>query len=108
MAWETRKRGGLYYTRSRRINGRVVREYIGGGIDGALIAKLDAMERDKRVNDAHLWRRERTRLEATDKALADYCQQVNAEVCQALIAAGYHQHKRGEWRRTRGNKDRQE
>lgn len=104
MSWETRKRGSTYYTRSRRVNGRVVREYIGGGIDGALVAQLDAIERNRRENDAYLWRTERSRLEAIDKALAVYCQHVNAEVCQALIAAGYHQHKRGEWRRIRGNK----
>jgi hypothetical protein len=29
MAWETRKRGGACYIRSRRLNGRVIREYIG-------------------------------------------------------------------------------
>jgi hypothetical protein len=30
--WERRERGGLYYTRSRRKDGWVVREYFGGDV----------------------------------------------------------------------------
>ena len=42
--WEKRERGGLYYTRSRKVNGRVVREYVGSGASGELAALMDAQE----------------------------------------------------------------
>ena len=42
--WEKRERGGLYYTRSRKVNGRVVREYVGSGALGELAALMDAQE----------------------------------------------------------------
>jgi hypothetical protein len=39
---------GCYYTRSRRQNCRVAREYISGGLAGKVAAILDALERDRR------------------------------------------------------------
>ena len=45
MGRETRKRGGRYYTKSKRVKGRVVREYIGTGEVAEIIATLDAAGR---------------------------------------------------------------
>jgi len=39
------QRGTRYYTRSKKIGGGVVREYMGGGVLGALPAKMDAAGR---------------------------------------------------------------
>lgn len=101
MAWETRTRGGQYYTRSHRQGGQVVREYIGGGRVGQLYAEMDAIERQERQAKAHAWRRERERRDAIERDLAEYCRRVDELAREYLTAAGYHQHDRGQWRRRR-------
>ncbi len=104
MGWEKRERGGSYYTRSRKVNGKVRREYIGGGILGELAARMDALERQQREEEAALWREERERLEALDGLTEELNEAAEMLAKAALVAAGYHQHKRGEWRKRRGNR----
>ena len=48
MAWEKRQRGGKYYTRSRRVGGRVKRTYIGTGPVGEHAAAMDELSRSLR------------------------------------------------------------
>ena len=52
MSWEARKGRGRYYTRSRRIGGKVVREYLGGGRIGEILAGFDMLKRDERLTEA--------------------------------------------------------
>ena len=101
MGWEKRKRGGLYYTRSKKINGRVVREYVGTGLLAELAAEMDALERLRRVEEAEAWRAERERLEALEGPVAKLCEITEALARAALLASGYHRHNRGEWRKRR-------
>ena len=103
MAWEKRERGGPYYTRSRKVDGRVVREYVGGGILGEIAARMDAHERRQREEAATFWREEREHLEALDGLMEELWEAAEVLSRAALLASGYHQHKRGEWRKKRGD-----
>ncbi len=100
--WERRERGGLYYTRSRKENVRVVREYVGAGPVAELAAEMDRLERLEREEEAEARREERERLDALAAPVGELCEAAEFLARAALVAAGYRQHKRGEWRKRRG------
>jgi hypothetical protein len=99
--WERRERGGLYYTRSKKVDGRVVREYVGTGALGELAARLDAEERRRREGEAAAWREERERMDALEAPVAELCEAAEVLARAALVCAGYRRHNRGEWRKRR-------
>ena len=102
MAWESRERGGPYYTRSRRVNGQVVREYIGGGELARIASESDAISRTLRKAE---WQQERAkleRLETLSAPLGELCEVTEILTRARLLAGGYHKHK-GEWRRERNS-----
>jgi len=101
MAWVK----GRYYTRSRKVGGRVVREYVGAGRVGELAAQLDALERERRETERAVRRAERAELEALDVPLNELNDLADLLVRAALVAAGFHQHNRGEWRKRRAHCD---
>ena len=103
MAWETRMRGGRYYTRSRRVNGRLVREYIGAGPVAEAAAALDAAKRAERGRLAALAPAVPPALSALDAQMAELSRRVQRVVSETLTQAGYHQHHRGAWRRRRSD-----
>ncbi len=103
MAWETRERGGPYYTRSRREGGRVIREYVGGGLAGRLASEADRIERERREAEKRRYRQELERLRRSLFApVLELSEAAEVLTRAELIAAGYHRHK-GEWRRERTN-----
>ena len=103
MAWETRPHSrGRYYSRSRKVAGRVLRVYVGAGALGAAAAAEDARTRDERTVRAARTAAERNRLRALDDQVAALCAAVEAAICERLALAGYRRHHRGEWRRHRG------
>jgi len=99
MSWETRANGNRYYTRSRRVNGRIVREYVGGGAIGELSEQLDAMEREQRQERAEAIREAKARMDSFDELLTEFETVADNIGRGLLIAAGYHQHNRSEWRK---------
>jgi hypothetical protein len=101
MAWERRERGGLYYTRSRKVNGKVVREYVGGGVLGEIAALEDERERRRREEEAAFWKEEREQLEALVAPVDELCEAAETIAWAVLLAAGFRRHNRSEWRRQR-------
>jgi hypothetical protein len=102
MAWETRGNRRFYY-RSKRINGKVVKEYVGGDDpETRLIAELDRQNRAKRQEAIEAVRRTQNRLDEATKPLTVFITNLDVLVQAELLAAGFHDH-RGEWRRRRAN-----
>ena len=102
MAWETRERGTRYYTRSYRDeDGRVVREYIGGGALGELAALRDAEERRRRKEADESGRALLEQAEGLAAPVSELCETADVLLQAHLVAAGYARHK-GEWRLKRG------
>ncbi len=62
MGWDK----GRYYTRSKKVNGRVVREYIGAGQTAAVIARLDAHKRWERQIRQAILKEEQALLDGLD------------------------------------------
>ncbi len=103
MAWETRGNGGgTYYYRKRKVDGRVVSEYVGSGLLATLEASRAAQDRRERAAAAAAERAERDRFRANEAGLDTLCELTDGLVAVALMDAGYHRHHRGEWRKRRG------
>jgi hypothetical protein len=104
VGWETRERGTRYYTRSKWVDGRVVREYVGGGVLGKIAALEDEHKRLQKQETVAHWTEQQKHLER-DAAFLKELEEVTEILTRAcLIAAGCHR-RRGEWRRRREQHD---
>ena len=101
MGWDQ----GRYYTRSKKVNGRVVREYVGTSRLGELAARRDALDRKQPEAERAAFKAQCARLAALDAPLNDLNDLADLLALAALLAAGYRQHNRGEWRKRRGQPD---
>ena len=99
--WERRERGGFYYTRSHKEDGRVVREYIGGGVLGEIAALEDEYKRRQREEEAASEKVERERLEDIMAPVEELSEAAEVLARAVLTVAGYRRHNRGEWRKRR-------
>jgi hypothetical protein len=98
MAWEQRG-SQRYYYRSRKIEGRVVKEYVGGGFAGMLAEREDEERRRKENADCAAFRNAQQALGAAAEAHEELNRAADALMTAALVAAGYHRHERGLWRK---------
>lgn len=101
MAWETRKgSSGSYYTRSKRVDGRVVREYIGTGEVALEVAELDAIEREQRQREKATFKVEKEAQSEIDLRIEEESKHISTLTDAILLVNGYHKHK-GQWRKKR-------
>ena len=100
MAWETRG-SGTYYYRKRKVNGRVVSEYIGTGFTACYVEAQEAQARREHAAAVATERAEREQMAAREADLDAFCALTDALVAAALLDAGYRRHHRGEWRKQR-------
>jgi len=100
MGWETRG-SGTYYYRKRKVNGRVVSEYIGTGLTAQYVIAREAKARQERAAATAKERGERATMVAIESDLDAFCHLTDALVAAALLDAGYHRHHRGDWRKQR-------
>src|SRR5438045_3981902 len=102
MGWENHN-GRAYYYRKERHGERVVSEYIGRAEWVGFIADLEAARREERESQRAAERAEIAQLEAEDAQADGICEMVDMLTRCALIAEGFHQHKRT-WRKKRDGK----
>ena len=95
MSWE-RRRNRWYYTRSKRVNGRIVRTYFGRGPEAEAAAAEDEQRRQRRLENKQKWA-QRAELEAQ---IDEYDELVMLVVRVEMAVKGYH-YTRGEWRKHR-------
>jgi hypothetical protein len=99
MAWETRK-GGRYFYRAVKKDGRVIKTYIGRGLPAEIAAGHLTQARERRLDQEAAYQAERARLALPTQALADLDAACSLMVEATLTAAGFHKVD-SKWRRKR-------
>ncbi len=99
MAWERRGQQDYYY-RHRKVDGRVIKTYLGRGPEAEAAAQAVADAKLRRKAE----RAERARYEAAADLITELDRQCDAVLSASLLAYGYYRHDRGTWRKRHGKK----
>jgi hypothetical protein len=99
MAWERRGNFQYYYKKERQ-GSRVKSIYVGRGHLAELTATLRAVQHEDRKLMSEKLKHDQSLLDAFVSVNHNVERAVNTVTEAALIAAGFHQHKR-EWRKRR-------
>ncbi|VTU01336.1 Uncharacterized protein OS=Singulisphaera acidiphila (strain ATCC BAA-1392 / DSM 18658 / VKM B-2454 / MOB10) GN=Sinac_7637 PE=4 SV=1 [Gemmataceae bacterium] len=100
MGWEQRGAQRYYYA-AERIDGRVVKRYVGAGALIVEFAALQAETRAEKTDEAARIRCQRDELTALGESLTALDDLADTLAAAALVAAGFHRHHRGPWRKRR-------
>jgi hypothetical protein len=99
VAWE-RRGSNLYYYQSKRVNGRVRKNYVGAGEVAQAIAHADEAIRQSRAAQSERARVELEEARTLASAGEELWEAADILAVAQLVAAGYHRHK-GQWRMRR-------
>src|SRR5439155_21906695 len=97
MSWLQRGNRRYYY-RSRRIDGKPRRIYMGCGQVGELNARLHERERRQRQAEDQAWQVERVQLARADAVMNELRTLADLMTRAKLLLSGFYEHH-GEWRR---------
>ncbi|HEX8090001.1 MAG TPA: hypothetical protein VF762_14165 [Blastocatellia bacterium] len=100
MGIEQRRSGKLYYYKKKRVGGKVVSEYQGGGELVHILQHIEAKDRAEKEAERERLRAERISMAEIDKQIDDFSRMVDMLMEAELISKGFHQHKR-QWRKRR-------
>jgi hypothetical protein len=103
MPWETRRKGRFYY-RSRRENGRPIKQYLGRGPAAARAAAAIETKAAERLAEQKAIAEFTNQMEPGDRALDGVDRYLEMLTEGTLLASGYREHK-GSWRKTRVNQE---
>ena len=92
---------GNYYYRSKRVNGRPRKIYVGGGEIGEKAAEEDRLERIRKQEANRRHKEQWNEQSVLDASLQEVIRITEELARRALQAAGFRQHCKGDWRRTR-------
>jgi hypothetical protein len=103
MGWKYRN-GRRYYYQSIRSGGRVQTLYVGTGPDAEGIALLAREGREAREYEWKRRKAERREEDDVEHAFIEMFDRIGVVAEAVMVAAGFHRHNRGEWRRRMGIK----
>jgi hypothetical protein len=107
----TQRKYGIYAYRGMWRNGKVVNVYMGSGETALMVAAIDAEARAEQARERQAEQEreqaEQERYEALDQQLDALTTEARTKAHAALEAAGYYQHRRGEWRKRGRQRQRQ-
>jgi hypothetical protein len=97
-----------YWYRSKREGGRVVKEYVGRGVAGEVMAQLESLDRQSEALARVYERAGAAEMQALDREVKAACDVAAAAMSVTLEDAGYRLHARSQWRkkRARGHRER--
>ena len=99
MAWEPRG-NNIYYYRKKRIDGKVISEYVGKGVRAQKIASMYLAVKEKKKKEDDNIRQQKKQFYLLNNQIIQMSLLSDQMVGYFLTTAGFHKHK-GQWRRRR-------